>query len=308
MYRALRTADASVLNNKIKPGTTKRILKFAAPYRWLLGLFLIIVIVDALVGVVNPLIFRSIINNGIMHGNAPLVIHLAILVGVLAIIDAGLTFATSYLSARIGNDIVLSMRTKLFEHIQKMPLAFFTRTQTGSLVSRLNNDVTGAQTAFTDVLSNVIGNFITVALVLAAMFTLSWQITLASLILLPFFILPARYLGRKLQEITRESYNLLSAMNNVMIERFNVAGAQLAKLFGRPEEDNKAFEDKAARVSAIGVKSAIYGRFFYTALLLMAAFATALAYGWGGVLAIRGILDVGTVVALAAYLTRLYSQ
>jgi len=307
MYRALRTADASVLNNKIKPGTTKRILKFAAPYRWLLGLFLIIVIVDALVGVVNPLIFRSIINNGIMHGNAPLVIHLAILVGVLAIIDAGLTFATSYLSARIGNDIVLSMRTKLFEHIQKMPLAFFTRTQTGSLVSRLNNDVTGAQTAFTDVLSNVIGNFITVALVLAAMFTLSWQITLASLILLPFFILPARYLGRKLQEITRESYNLLSAMNNVMIERFNVAGAQLAKLFGRPEEDNKAFEDKAARVSAIGVKSAIYGRFFYTALLLMAAFATALAYGWGGVLAIRGILDVGTVVALAAYLTRLYS-
>jgi ATP-binding cassette subfamily B protein len=306
MRRAL-TADASVLDNTIKPGTTKRIMKFAAPYRWMLLLFLIIVIADAIVGIANPLIFRSIIDNGIMHGNAPLVVHLALLVGLLALLDAGFGFATSYLSAKIGNDIVLSMRSKLFEHIQKMPLAFFTRTQTGSLVSRLNNDVTGAQTAFTDVLSNVIGNFITVVLVLIAMFTLSWQITLASLVLLPLFIIPARYLGRKLQEITRESYNLMSTMNNVMIERFNVAGAQLAKLFGRPAEDNKAFEDKAARVSAIGVKSSIYGRFFVTALLLMAAFATALAYGWGGVLAIRGVLDVGTVVALAAYLTRLYS-
>jgi ATP-binding cassette subfamily B protein len=306
MRRAL-TADSAVLEHKIKKGTTRRILKFAAPYRWLLALFLFIVVVDAFIGIANPLIFRSIINNGILHSNAPLVIHLALLVGILAIFDAACSFATAYLSARIGNDIVLLMRTKLFDHIQKMPLAFFTRTQTGSLVSRLNNDVTGAQTAFTDVLSNVIGNFITLVLILAAMFTLSWQITLASLILLPLFIFPARYFGRKLQQITRESYDLLSVMNNVMIERFNVAGAQLAKLFGRPQEDSKSFEEKAARVSAIGVKSTVYGRFLFTALMLMAAFATALAYGWGGVLAIRGVLDVGTIVALVAYLARLYS-
>lgn len=305
--RALRQADSSVLNIKIKPGTTKRILKFAAPYTWPLALFLFIVILDALITVANPLLFRDIINNGILKGNAHLIIVFSIIVASLAVIDAGFGFAMSYLSAKIGNDLVLLMRTRLFEHIQQMPLAFFTRTQTGALVSRLNNDVTGAQTAFTDILSNVVGNLITVVLVLAAMFTLSWQITLASLVLLPLFIFPARYLGRKIQEITRESYDLNSLMNNVMIERFNVAGAQLAKLFGRRDEDNKAFEEKAARVSDIGVRRAVYGRFFFTALSLMAAFATVLAYGWGGVLAVRHVLDVGTIVALAAYLSRLYS-
>ncbi len=303
--RSLR-ADASVLQEKITPGTTKRILKFAAPYAWLLGLFLIIVIADAVVGIANPLIFRAIINNGILKGNIPLIVHFSILVAVLAVIDAGFGFATAYLSAKIGNEIVLSMRTKLFEHIQKMPLAFFTRTQTGALVSRLNNDVTGAQTAFTDILSNVVGNAITVVLVLTAMFALSWQIALASIVLLPLFILPARYLGRKIQEITRESYDLSSVMNNVMIERFNIAGAQLAKLFGRRQDDAQDFGTKASRVSDIGVKRAIYGRYFFTALSLMAAFATVLAYGWGGVLAVRHVLDVGTIVALVAYLARLY--
>jgi ATP-binding cassette subfamily B protein len=188
-----------------------------------------------------------------------------------------------------------------------MPLAFFTRTQTGALVSRLNNDVSGAQSAFTDILSNVVGNIITVVLILGAMFVLSWQITLAALILLPLFIFPARFWGRKIQAITRESYDLTASMNNLMVERFNVAGAQLAKLFGRRQDESKAFEAKAERVSDIAVKRTIYGRIFFTALLLMASFATALAYGWGGLLAIKHILDVGTVVALVSYLARLYS-
>lgn len=303
--RALRQ-DASVVHEKIKPGTTKRMLRFAAPYAWLLALFLLVVILDAAIGIANPLIYRDIINNGILKGNATLIIKMAALIGLLAIFDSGLGLSQSYLAAKIGTRIVLSMRTKLFAHIQQMPLAFFTRTQTGALVSRLNTDVSGAQTAFTDILSNVVGNIITVALILGAMFMLSWKITLAALILLPLFIFPARFWGRKLQAITRESYDLTASMNSVMVERFNVAGAHLAKLFGRPDDENKAFEAKAARVSDIGVKRTLYGRLFFTALLLMASFATALAYGWGGVLAVKHQLDVGTVVALVSYLARLY--
>jgi ATP-binding cassette subfamily B protein len=281
-------------------------LRFAVPYYKLLALFLVVVILDAAIGVANPLIYRSIINEGILKFNAALIIRLAILVGILGIFDAAFGLAQSYLSAQIGARIVLSLRTKLFEHIQRMPLAFFTRARTGALVSRLNTDVTGAQSAFTDILSNVIGNAVSVALVLGAMFMLSWQITLAALILLPLFLFPARIWGRKLQQITRETYDLSAAMNNVMVERFNVAGAQLAKLFGRPQDEVRAFEAKAARVSEIGVKRAIYGRLFFTALLLMAFFATALAYGWGGVLAVKHELDVGTVVAFVSYLNRLY--
>ncbi len=309
MTRSLRSfgQDASVLKQTVKPGTVKRTLRFAVPYIGLLTVFLFVVILDAAVGIANPLIYRAIINNGILKGNSTLIIHLAVLVGVLAIFDAAFGLTQSYLSAKIGTSIVLSLRTKLFEHIQQMPLAFFTRTQTGALVSRLNNDVSGAQGAFTDILSNVVGNVITVALILGAMFVLSWQITLAALILLPLFIFPARFWGRKLQAITRESYDLTAAMNNLMIERFNVAGAQLAKLFGRRQEESRTFETKAARVSDIGIKRTIYGRIFFTALLLMASFATALAYGWGGVLAVKHLLDVGTVVALVSYLARIYA-
>ncbi|HTX14586.1 MAG TPA: ABC transporter ATP-binding protein [Candidatus Baltobacteraceae bacterium] len=298
--------DASVVKQTVRPGTAKRMLRFALPYSWLLALFLAVVIVDAVVGIVNPLIFRDIINNGILKGNAPLIVRLAVLVGILGIFDAALGVAQSFLSATVGARIVLSLRTKLFEHIQQMPLAFFTRAQTGALVSRLNTDVSGARTAFTDILSNVVGNIITVVLVLAAMFVLCWQITFGALILLPLFIFPARLWGRKLQEITRESYNLTAAMNSLMVERFNVAGAQLAKLFGRRQDESKTFEAKASRVSDIVVKQTIYGRLFFTALMLMAIFATALAYGWGGVLAVRHKLDVGTVVAFVSYLARLY--
>ena len=298
--------DPSVVKQKVKPGTAKRMLRFAVPYASLLALFLLVVIVDAAIGIANPLIYRHIINNGILKGNATLIIRFAVLAGILGLFDSGLGLAQTYLSATVGARVVLALRTKLFDHIQRMPLAFFTRVQTGALVSRLNTDVGGAQGAFTDILSNVVGNSVTLVLVLGAMFALSWQMTLAALVLVPLFILPARFWGRKLQEITRESFNLMAAMNSLMVERFNVAGAHVAKLFGRPQDESKEFGAQAARVSAIGVKSAIYGRLFATALMLIIIFATAFAYGWGGVLAVQHRLDVGTVVAFVSYLGRLY--
>ena len=305
MGRSLRQ-DASVLEQKIKPGTTGRILRFAAPYAGGLVLFLVVVAVDAGIGVINPLLYRDLINNGILRGNSGLVIALAGLAALLYAIDAGLGLGQSYLAATIGSRVVLSMRTRLFDHIQQMPLAFFTRTQTGALVSRLNGDVAGAQSAFTDVLSSVIGNIITVALTLGAMFFLSWRITLISLVLIPLFVLPAKFMGRKLQAITRESYDLNATMNNTMIERFNVAGAQLAKLYGRRADEMTTFEARAKRVADIGVKRALMGRIFFTALTLLGSLATAIAFGWGGVLTIRHAMDLGALVAMVSYLGRLY--
>jgi ATP-binding cassette subfamily B protein len=299
--------DASVLKEKIKPGTARRTLRYAAPYAGLLAVFLVVVIVDASITIIYPLLFRQIINNGILKGNEGLIIRLAVTVALLGMFDGMLGLAQTYLASSIGAGIVLSLRARLFSHIQQMPLAFFTRTQTGALVSRLNNDVGGARTAFTDILSNVVGNLITVLLILGAMFVLSWRITLGALVLLPLFVFPARFWGRKLQTIARESYDLTAEMNNLMVERFNVAGALLAKLFGRSTDESTSFDDKAKRVSDISVKQALYGRLFFTALIVMAVTASAVAYGWGGVMAVRHMLDVGTVVALAAYLTRLYA-
>jgi ATP-binding cassette subfamily B protein len=299
--------DASVLKEKIKPGTARRTLRYAAPYAGLLAVFLVVVIVDASITIIYPLLFRQIINNGILKGNEALIVRLAVTVALLGLFDGLLGLAQTYLASSIGAGIVLSLRARLFTHIQQMPLAFFTRTQTGALVSRLNNDVGGARTAFTDILSNVVGNFITVLLILGAMFVLSWRITLGALLLLPLFVFPARFWGRKLQTIARESYDLTAQMNNLMVERFNVAGALLAKLFGRSTDESASFDDKARRVSDISVKQALYGRLFFTALIVMAVMASAVAYGWGGVLAVRHVLDVGTVVALAAYLARLYA-
>lgn len=299
--------DSSVTKQKIRPGTTKRTLRFAKPYAGLLAVFLVVVMVDASVGIINPLLYRRIINVGILKGHIPVIVHLAIIAGLLGLLDGALGLTRAYFAAKIGAEIVLSLRTKLFDHIQHMPMAFFTRTQTGALVSRLNNDVGGARSAFTDILSNVVGNLATVMLILGAMFVLSWQITLGALILLPLFILPARIWGRKLQEIVRETYDLTASMNNLMIERFNVSGALLAKLFGHRDSENRAFGEKASRVSEISVRQAIYGRLFFTSMMVLAACASALAYGWGGTLAVKHMLDVGTVVALVSYLTRLYA-
>ncbi|HUK76799.1 MAG TPA: ABC transporter ATP-binding protein [Thermoleophilia bacterium] len=307
-FTALRSLrrDQSVQDQKVPKGTTRRILTFVRPYRKLLAVFLALVVVDAVVSAANPLLYKAIIDRGILAHDAELIVVLAVVVAMLSITDAGLSLVERFISARVGEGLIYDMRVRVFDHVQRMPLAFFTRTQTGALVSRLNNDVTGAQEAFTDVLSSVIGNLISVMIVLVIMFVLSWKLTLVALVLLPVFMLPARWLGRRLQSITRERYELTAEMNNSMVERFNVAGALLVKLFGHPEAESADFSHKAARVRDIDVVQAIYGRFFFVALLLTAALATALVYGWGGVLAANGTLEVGTVVALTAYLNRLY--
>ncbi|HEV2993681.1 MAG TPA: ABC transporter ATP-binding protein [Acidimicrobiia bacterium] len=298
--------DQSVTDAKVAPGTVKRILRFASPYRKILAFFLVLVVIDAVIGAINPLILREIINQGILLHNSGLIVSLAFLVAGLAVVDAGLSLGQRFVSARIGEGLIYDMRTKVFDHVQRMPIAFFTRTQTGALVTRLNNDVLGAQEAFTDVLSTVIGNLISVAFILVVMFLLSWELTLVALLILPVFVLPARWLGRRLQSITREAYALNAQMNTTMTERFNVAGALLVKLFGHPSEETRSFASRAGRVRDIGVIQAMYARFFFVALTLTAALATALVYGWGGVLAVNGALNIGTLVALTAYLARLY--
>jgi ATP-binding cassette subfamily B protein len=298
--------DRSVTAQKLPKGTVRRIFSFARPYRRLIGLLLALLAVDSVIGVVNPLLYRAVINDGILRHAASVVVTLALVVAGLAVIDAALSLGERYCSARVGEGLIFDMRSKVFAHIQRMPIPFFTRTQTGALVSRLNNDVLGAQQVFTSTLTSIVGSVFTLTLTLAAMFTLSWQITLVALVMLPLFLLPARRIGRKLATITRESYNLGAAMNSMMTERFNVAGALLVKIFGRPVEEDASFAGKAARVRDIGVRTAMYGRVFFAALMLVASLATALVYGWGGVQAVHGRLDVGTVVALAALLTQLY--
>jgi ATP-binding cassette subfamily B protein len=298
--------DSSVTHQKLAPGTARRILRFAAPYKRMLGVFLVLIVVDAVIGVANPLIYREIINKGILGHRSGLIVALALLVAGLAIADAALSLGQRYFSARVGEGLIFDMRSKVFAHIQRMPIAFFTRTQTGALITRLNNDVLGAQQAFTDTLSNVVSNLISVSLVIVTMLFLSWQITLVALAMLPVFVVPARWVGRRLQTITRESYGLNAEMNTTMSERFNVAGALLVKLFGHPRSETGTFDARAGRVRDIGITSAMYSRIFFAALMLTASLATALVYGWGGLLAVNGALNVGTVVALTAYLNRLY--
>jgi ATP-binding cassette, subfamily B, bacterial len=298
--------DRSILEHRIKKGTTRRMLRFAVPYRKILSLFLPLVIIDAALGAVNPLILRAIIDRGIGEHNKGLVIDLAVLAAGIALLDAVVSLLERRASALIGEGLIFDMRSKVFRHVQRMPLAFFTRTQTGALVSRLNNDVIGAQNAFTDLLSNMVGNLVTVAIVVVAMFILSWQITLVALLLLPVFVIPARLVGRKLGAMTKENYDLNAQMNMVMNERFNVAGAMLVKLFAQPDAEADRFDTSAARVRDIGITQALYARLFFVALTLTAALATAFAYGFGGVEAVRGVLAIGTLVALTSYLTRLY--
>jgi ATP-binding cassette subfamily B protein len=303
--RGLRQ-DRSVLKENITPGTWRRMFKFVLPYRRILTAFMAMVILDAAISVVNPLIFREIINKGIIAKDLAVVIDSAAILAGLAVLDAALSIGMRWVSARVGESLIYDLRTKVFGHIQRMPLAFFTRTQTGALISRLNNDVMGAQQAFTDTLSSVVSNLMTVILVLTTMLVLSWQITLVALVILPVFVIPAKRMGNRLAKITRESYELNASMNATMSERFNVSGALLVKLFGRPGEELNSFSQRAGRVRDIGIKQALYARLFFVALMLTASLATALVYGWGGALAIAGVLNVGTIVALTSYLNRLY--
>jgi ATP-binding cassette subfamily B protein len=298
--------DESVTSQKLSPGILRRIARFARPYRRMLLVFLALIILDALLSAANPLIYRAIIDDGILPHDSGVVVKLALLLALLALSDVALSLWQRWISARVGESLIFDMRTQVFAHFQRMPIAFFTRTQTGALVSRLNNDVLDAQQAFTDTFSSVVGNVIGVTITLAAMLLLSWQITLVALALLPIILLPARWVGRRIQALTRESYNLNAKMISMMAERFNVAGALLVKLFGEPLREIRSFEEKAGRVRDIGVTQAMYTRVFMAAILLTASLATALVYGWGGVLAADGALQVGTVVALTAYLNRLY--
>lgn len=304
MYRRM---NAPKEQRPFSMATARRILRFAAPHKRRLAVFLLFSVVSALLAVATPLLAGRVVN-GIVDGAAPrVVVILALAIGGLAIVDAGLGLAIRWLSARIGEGLILDLRTAVFDHVQKMPIAFFTRTRTGALVSRLNNDVIGAQRAFSDTLSGVVANLVTVMLTLVVMIQLSWQITLLALLLLPVFVIPARRMGDRLADIQREAAGLNSAMSTQMTERFSAPGATLVKLFGRPHQESAEFALRAKRVRDIGVRTAMLQTVFVTSLTLVSALAIALVYGLGGWYALAGRLDAGAVVALSLLLTRLYS-
>jgi ATP-binding cassette subfamily B protein len=296
----------SVVREKLPPGTVRRIAGYARPYVRQLSFFIGLVSVGAVLTVVNPLLLRAIIDHGIVPHDMGVVVALALIVAGVALLDAAQGLVERWMSARIGEGLIYDLRSQVFDHVQRMPVAFFTRTQTGSLISRLNSDVIGAQRAITSTLSAVVANVLSLILVLGTMLVLSWQITLIAMALLPVFVVPAKYIGRRLQRITREQMQLDAEMSSLMTERFNVAGAMLAKLYGRPAEESETFSRRAARVRDIGVTQAAYGGIFFTALTLVAALATALVYGLGGALVIGDAFQLGTLVALATLLTRLY--
>ena len=298
--------DPSITKQKLKPGTIRRIASYARPYRVYLAVFLLATVVDAVLTVVNPLLLRAIIDRGILPRNDRVVILIACAVAAVAIFDAVLGFVIRWFSARIGEGLIYDLRTQVFDHVQRQPIAFFTRAQTGSLVSRLDGDVVGAQQAITSTLSGVISNLLSLILILVTLFYLSWLVTVIALVMIPLFILPARLVGRRMQRLTRESMQLNAEMGSTMTERFNVAGAMLVKLFGRPREESAAFSARAAKVRDIGVVTAMYGQVLFVSLTLLASLVTALVYGLGGTLVIRGTFEIGTLVALTALLGRVY--
>jgi len=300
------TADPSVKDQKLKPGTIGRIANFAKPYKWPLVCFLITVVIDAFLIVATPLILRKLIDQGVIPHNGPLVTKLAIIVGVLAVADSLMSIVGRWFSSRIGEGLIFDLRSLVFSHVQKQSIAFFTRTQTGALISRINSDVIGAQQAFTSTLSGLISNVVSLILVAVTMLILSWQITIVSLVLLPLFLLPTKWVGRKLQSLTRASFQMNAEMSSTMTERFNVSGAMLVALYGRPETEHHYFSSRARKVADIGITIALLNRIFFVALTSVAAVATAFAYGIGGHLAISGTVTVGTLLAITALLSRLY--
>ncbi len=298
--------DPDIAEHQLSPGVVWRVLRFAKPYRLLITVFVVLVVMMSALSVTPPLLFKEIIDDGILQGNRQVVIILSVTVAGLAVLQAVLNLVQRWFSSTIGEGLIFDLRTQVFDHVVQMPIAFFTRTQTGKLVSRLNSDVIGAQQAFTSTLSTVLSNLISLVLVLAAMIVLSWQLTLAALIMLPIFLIPAKIVGRKLADLTRRQMQLNGDMSATMTERFSVSGALLVKLFGRLPEEHDRFAERAGAVRDVSVKIAMNGRFFITSLGLVAALATALVYGVGGSLAIDGVLTVGTLTALAGLLTQLY--
>ena len=300
------TADPSVKEAKLKRGTVKRILSYAQKYRSYLVFFLATVVVDAFLIVSTPLLLRNLIDDGVIPKNAELVTTLALIVGGLALVDALMNVIGRWFSARIGEGLIYDLRSEVFAHVQRQSIAFFTRTQTGALISRINSDVMGAQQAFTATLSGVISNVISLLLVTIAMLFLSWQITLFSLALLPLFLLPTKWVGRKIQSLTRASFELNAQMSSTMTERFNVSGALLVALYGKHSNEKEYFRSRARRVADIGIQLALLNRLFFISLTSVAAIATAFAYGIGGHLTINGTITVGSMIAITALLARLY--
>ena len=298
--------DSAVTEQHLGRATLRRILGFARPYRWQLALFVLLIAVDAATGALTPWLLRILIDTGITQRRGGVVVGVAAAVAGIALLGAGLSVAERWISSRVGEGLILDLRTSVFDNVQRMPLAFFARARTGALVQRLNGDVLGAQQAFTSTLQNVVSNARSVVFVLAAMFSMSWQLTLLSLVLVPAFILPARFFGRRISAITRESYELNADASQFMQERFNVAGAHLSKVFGDPERESASYAAQARRVRDIGVRLAMNASWFRIGLTTVASIGVAIVYGLGGLSAVRGQLTVGVVVALASYLGRLY--
>ena len=304
-YRSM-TADPSLKEQKLKPGTVKRIFSFAKPYQVSIYIYLATVVVDAALIVATPLLLKKLIDDGVIPKDSSVVTQLAFFVALIAIADAAFNMLGRYFSSRIGEGLIYDLRSLVFAHVQKQSIAFFTRTQTGALISRINSDVIGAQQAFTSTLSGLVSNVVSLLLVGITMLILSWQITVFSLLMLPLFLIPTKWVGRRLQSLTRESFTLNSEMSSTMTERFNVSGAMLVSLYGQPLREEAGFRVRARRVADIGIKTAMLNRLFFIALTSVAAIATAIAYGIGGHLAINGGLTVGTLLAITALLARLY--
>jgi ATP-binding cassette, subfamily B, bacterial len=305
MYRSM-TQDQSVKNTKLKPGTLKRIISFASPYKKAVTFFLLTVVIDAILVITTPLLLSRLIDDGVIPKNGGVVTVIAFAIAGLALLDALMNIVGRWFSSQIGEGLIFDLRSQVFEHVQRQSIAFFTRTQTGALISRLNSDVIGAQQAFTSTLAGVVSNVLSLALVLGALFYLSWQITLISLVLVPVFLLPSRMMGRKIQGLTRDSMNGNAEMSGMMNERFNVSGALLVSLYGDGRSEGASFRGKARKVADIGIKIALANRIFFIGLTLVASISTAIAYGLGGHLAIAGTISVGKLLAIAALLARLY--
>jgi len=307
-WMAVRTLSSvqSVKNAKLKPGTLKRIFAYAIPYKSVFVLFLICLIADAVLTVATPLLLRELIDNGVIPKDRSIVTTMAVAVALLAIASALVNIVVRWISAKIGEGLIYDLRSQVFRHVQEQSIAFFTRTQTGALISRINSDVIGAQRAFTSTFSGIISNVLTLVLVVGTMLALSWQITVASLLLLPIFLAPTKWIGARLQGYTRDSFEVNAQMSSTMTERFNVSGALLVKLYGDLNQESKEFKTKARKVADIGISMAMLNTFFFIALISIAALATAIAYGIGGHLAIDGSITVGSLIAITTLLARLY--
>jgi ABC-type multidrug transport system fused ATPase/permease subunit len=304
MYHAMHQQED---RRPFSVATLRRIARFAHPHRRALAGFLLLSVLTSVLAVATPVLAGRVVNVIVTAGATDLVVKLAAAIAVIALLEAGLGLVQRWLSAGIGEGLILDLRTAVFDHVQRMPVAFFTRTRTGALVSRLNNDVIGAQRAFSDTLSGVVGNLVTLVLTLIVMIGISWQITLLALALLPVFVLPARRMGSRLARLEREAATHNAAMNTQMTERFSAPGATLVKLYGRPDAESGEFAARASRVRDIGVRTAMVQTVFMTALTSVSAVALAFVYGLGGFYALTGRLDPGAVVALALLLTRLYA-